>query len=122
MIGTLFAAAGVALDPGHDDVDDHMDGDWGGMMGWGGGWGASAWMVAVLAVVAVVAVVVVLVLGTRGNSSGGGYAGAAGSISPRDMIDRRLAAGDISIEEHRALATELDGGGAAPKRTRGGSK
>ena len=76
--------------------DDHMNGAW--------GWGMSAVMI--LAVVAIVALVVWLVRSTA-VSHGPPHLPAAPLETPTQILDRRLAHGEIAPEEHKERAAAL---------------
>jgi uncharacterized membrane protein len=113
----LLTAARVALDPGTDDHPDHMDGEWGnGMMGWGGAGLMPGWMVLGLLVLVLVtvalAVIIALVVSRRNPTGGASTPAIDATRTPREIIDHRLASGEITVKEHRALAAELDGGAA----------
>lgn len=76
--------------------DDHMDGGW-------------AWGMAAVMIVALVVLVAVLVLLVRSTSSANAHAQPApGSETPRQILDRRLAEGSITPEEHAERAAILD--------------
>lgn len=92
-MATLLTLAQYRMD--HDG--DHMD-------GWG--WGMGVLMV--LAVVAVVVLVVWLVRSTHPATVVSGPA-AASAETPRQILDRRLAAGEITPDEHRERAAMLEG-------------
>jgi putative membrane protein len=84
----------------HMDNGDHMDGGW--------GWAMAALMI--LVVLAVVALVVWLV---RSNSGSHAHIQAspastgAGSESPMQILDRRLAEGEITPDEYHERAAIL---------------
>lgn len=110
MIATLAALVGTASDPSPDGFWGHMNGDWGdGMMGWGGSGTGFGWMLLLLVVVVVVALVAFLVWG-RSSHHDGGTTPTGAARTPREVLDHRLASGEITVKEHRALAAELDGG------------
>lgn len=83
--------------------DDHMNGGW--------GWGMAALMV--LAVVVIVGLIVWLV---RSTGPGNGHALAVHHVAgvppetPMQILDRRLAQGDISPDDHRERAAILSKG------------
>ena len=72
--------------------DDHMDGAW--------GWGMAALMV--IALVAVVVLVIWFVRSTGATHAHGQHAGAA--ETPLQILDRRLAQGEITPDEHKERA------------------
>ena len=98
----------MGLDPGVDG-DNHMGDGWGGMLGWGWGGGAFGWVVMALLVVAAVAIVALAARGLRGPtpSSGGLDAQRPSAV---DILEERLARGEISVEEFRTLGAELRAG------------
>ena len=65
--------------------------DWYGGMSWGG------WLIACLMMFAVVALVVVVVVALTGGSRGGVRFGRP---SAKDILDERLARGEIDVEEY----------------------
>lgn len=82
---------------------DHMDNGW--------GWGMGALML--IAVVAVVVLVVWVVRSTgshHAHHAGPAPAGPAGAASetPAQILDRRLAQGDITPEDYQARAAILN--------------
>lgn len=83
--------------------DDHMSGGW--------GWGMGALMV--LAVVVIVGLIVWLV---RSTGTGTGHALAVHHVTgvpsetPIQVLDRRLAQGDITPDDHRERAAILSKG------------
>ncbi len=83
------------------DYGDHMDGAW--------GWAMGAFMI--LAAVAVVALVVWLVRSTATSHThphSGASSAGPGSETPVQILDRRLAHGEITPEEHRERAAILN--------------
>lgn len=76
------------------------------MMNWSGGMGATGWvLMSVLWVILIAAIVWGLAaLFGRGDRSVGGV---AISERPEEILDRRLASGDIDTETYEALRTKL---------------
>ena len=76
------------------------------MMNWSGGMGAAGWvLMSVLWVVLIAGIVWALTsLFGRGESSAGG---AAISERPEEILDRRLASGEIDTNTYEALRTQL---------------
>ena len=76
------------------------------MMNWSGGMGAGGWvLMSVLWVVLIAAIVWGLAsLFGRGERSGDG---AAISERPEEILDRRLASGEIDTDTYEALRTKL---------------
>ncbi|MDP2622577.1 MAG: SHOCT domain-containing protein [Actinomycetota bacterium] len=73
------------------------------MMGWwGGDWGGWMIFMAVLWVVLIVAGVWAVMALTRGNRPWSGSA-----ESPKEILDRRLASGEIDVEEYERLRRAL---------------
>lgn len=75
--------------------DDHMDGGW--------RWGMAALMV--LVVVAIVALVIWFVRST--SASHAHLQPGAGTETPMQILDRRLAQGDIAPDEYKERAAIL---------------
>jgi putative membrane protein len=87
-------ASWAVLADWHMDGGDHMDGGWAFVMG----------MLMLLVLAAVILLVVWVVRSTASN------AGAApGGESPMEVLDRRLASGDITPEDYRERAEILRG-------------
>jgi putative membrane protein len=83
------------------DYGDHMDNGW--------GWGMVAMM---LLVVAVVVVLVVWLIRTSGASHAHSHTHAHGTPlaeTPMQILDRRLASGEITPEEYKERAAILGG-------------
>jgi putative membrane protein len=84
----------------HMNNGDHMDGGWG-------------WGMAVLMLIALVAVVALVVWVVR--SSGGAHAQATHAVggghaeTPMQVLDRRLAAGEVTPEDYKERAAMLSG-------------
>jgi putative membrane protein len=79
------------------------------MHDWGGGW----WVVMMLAMflfwgLVIAAIVWLVRAGRHGASSGGAGKGA------QELLDERLAAGDLSIEEYERRRAALAGKGSPP--------
>ncbi|MGZ8715625.1 MAG: SHOCT domain-containing protein [Gaiellaceae bacterium] len=76
------------------------------MMNWSGGMGAAGWvLMSVFWVVLIAAIVWALAaLFGRGDRSGGG---AAISERPEEILDRRLASGEIDADTYEALRAKL---------------
>lgn len=70
------------------------------MMWWSGSW-AWAWLIMMPMMVLMWALVAWAVMPWIRNQRDQGP-------SPAERLDERLAAGEISVEEHRALRTELE--------------
>lgn len=94
----IAAAAGLLADAGWDG---HMDGGW--------------WMVSGIGMIIFWALVIAgVVWVVRGLSSPREQRGAANQPDAFAILDRRLAAGEISPEEHRERRATLRGGTAGP--------
>jgi putative membrane protein len=76
------------------------------MMNWSGGMGAAGWvMMSVLWVILIAAIVwAFAALFGRGDRAAGG---AATSERPEEILDRRLASGEIDADTYDALRTKL---------------
>lgn len=83
------------------EYGDHMDSGWG-------------WAMVALMAIALVAVVVLVVWLIRSAGTGHGPAaraqGGAPAETPMQILDRRLAAGEISPDDYRERAAILGGG------------
>ena len=106
MITINTIANGLSLDPGHDD--DHMGDSWGGMMGWMGSNALYGWAVLLLIAVALVAIVVVAA--RSGQEPTPKDPATPTGPPPQDILDTRLANGDISLEEHEKLSARIASG------------
>lgn len=82
----------------HMDYGDHMDDGWG-------------WAMAIAMVIIVLAAVALIVWVVRSSVAGRTSDAAAPSRETAlDILDRRLAAGEITVEEHRQRADVLSAG------------
>ncbi len=83
------------------------------MMGWyGGGNGGSAWIFMGLFWVVLIAVIIWLVVRLLPSSTNSGHAGAVsqpapGQESPVDILDRRLASGEVDLETYQQQRAAL---------------
>lgn len=75
------------------------------MDGWGAGW----WMVMVLMMVVFWALVILGVVWLVRSLAGGHH--TIHHRDPAEVLDHRLASGEISPEEYRRLRETLEGGG-----------
>ena len=86
------------------------------MMGWGYGMGWGGWLV--MSGLWLVLIVGVVVLATRMLHGEGGRPAGPGPGSgptPREVLDQRLARGEIDVETHQMLLAELTRDPAAPR-------
>ncbi len=81
--------------PEEDDMMNGMDGMMGGMGGW-------MWLLLLLAAVVVIVAVVAIV-----RAAGGGRRTDA-DLSPRELLDRRYAQGDLPREEYLQRRDDLE--------------
>lgn len=86
MKAALYGAFVVAQDSGWDD--GHMD--------WDDGW----WIVMMIGMLLFLALVVVGIVWLVHSLQGGPGPRGAGEPTPLEILDRRLAAGEISVEEY----------------------
>jgi putative membrane protein len=77
--------------PGGLEVEELVMMDWYGGMGWG------SWLVACLMMIAFLALIVVLVIALT-TASRGGF--RLGRLTAKDVLDERLARGEIDMEEY----------------------
>lgn len=77
------------------------------MNGYGTGGGGGGWIVMLVVLAAVIGLVVFAIV----RLFGGGHGAIGGAVeadsTARDMLDRRLARGEIDPETHRAIADRL---------------
>ena len=79
----------------------------GGMSGgMGGGWGV--WLMVLGLVLLVIVVVWAIAGGVRSPKSGDSVPGSASAESPKTVLDRRYAAGEIDDEEYARRRQRLD--------------
>lgn len=84
----------------HMNNGDHMD----------GGWGWAMMVLMFVALIAVLALVVWVVRTLGGSHSHGAHAvGSPPPETPMQILDRRLAAGEITPEEHKDRSAMLSG-------------
>ena len=81
----------------YGNYNDHMNGGW--------GWGMAAVMV--LAVVAIVTLVVWMVRTTALSHGPAYHAASPVPETPMQILDRRMAHGEIAPEEHKERAAAL---------------
>ena len=88
------------------------------MNGWGDGMGAGGWTLMIIFWVVLVAVVGLAITRLFPSVGGGGSAeGATASESPRQLLDARLARGEIDVATYERLRDVLagrDSGAASP--------
>lgn len=82
------------------------------MMGYGFGMGVGGWIGMAVFWIALIALVVWLAVralpGTRrDDADAGAHPGAARSETPQDVLDRRLAAGEIDTATYESVRTSL---------------
>ncbi len=83
------------------------------MDGWGDGMGAGGWTLMIIFWVALVAVVGLAITRLFPSVRGGGSAeGATASQSPQQLLDARLARGEIDVETYERLHEVLAGRGS----------
>jgi putative membrane protein len=80
--------------------------DWDGGMGWGG------WLIACTMMLAFVALVVIVVAALTGGSRGGIGMGRAAA---KEILDERLARGEIDVEEYTRTLDVLGRGEQLPR-------
>ncbi len=82
------------------------------MMYWDGHMTTAGWIVAILWTVIIFALIAGAIYWFARSLSGGRATTAETEPSARQIIDRRLASGEISIEEHAALKSAIGEGTA----------
>ena len=86
------------------------------MMGWGYGMGLGGWLV--MSGLWLVLIVAAVMLATRLLRVEGGRPAAPSpgpGPTPREVLDQRLARGEIDVETHQMLLAELTRDPAAPR-------
>lgn len=86
------------------------------MMYWGDHMSTGAWIFSILATLIFLALIVALILwlvGATSSSSGGSRPGDSGE-SPKEILDRRLASGELSVEQYQQLSDTLGTQGEPP--------
>lgn len=75
----------------------------------GYGTGGGGWIVMLVVLAALIGLVVFAIVRLSGGGHGATEDGGAGQAGPtaRDLLDRRLARGEIDPETHRAIADRL---------------
>lgn len=83
------------------------------MMYWGNHMGAGGWIFSILASLIFLALIGALIFWLlSATTSGGGNLTRTGSReSPKEILDRRLASGELTVEQYRHLHDTLDGAG-----------
>lgn len=78
------------------------------MWDYGGGWGA--WMMFLVTIIFVAAVVIAVVFLVRGATGGGqtSHGSSHEGQSPKDILKRRYAAGEIDREEYQQRLRDLE--------------
>lgn len=88
------------------------------MMYWGHHMGTGGWIFSILATVIFVALIVALIVWmVSSNSRSDGSSDVTGE-SPRDILDRRLASGEITVEQYSRLREALGDASPAASDTR----
>ena len=80
---------------------------------WGDHMGTGGWIFSIIATLIILAIIVGLIVWVVSPSSRSGSAATAGE-SGHEILDRRLASGEINIEQYRQLRQELDASPSAP--------
>jgi putative membrane protein len=84
------------------------------MMDWDGHMTTGGWIISIIWMLIVIALVVWLIIWLQSSRSRSGLSGSA--ASPNEILDRRLASGELSIEEYERLATALEGRSKEPEQ------
>lgn len=80
-------------------------------MDWNGHMTTAGWIVSVVWMLIIVALIVAALLFLL---SGARSRGDGGNVPPREILDRRLASGELSVEEYERLRRTLADGRSAP--------
>ena len=78
------------------------------MMYWGDHMGTGGWIFSILATVIFVALIVALIVWMVSPSSRSEGSSQVTGESPRDILDRRLASGEIDVGQYEQLRDALD--------------
>jgi len=108
----VIVPVGMVLAMAFADNSPSSDGDFGMMGSWGGAWGLM--MIVPIAVVVLIIIVLVMVLTDRpavqtySSTCFPPYAPSPPwSGDARSVLDRRLAAGEVTVEEYNRIKDEL---------------
>jgi putative membrane protein len=84
------------------------------MMYWNGHMTTAGWIIAVLWTVIILALIggAIAWLASALSNRGASAAGSPAEGSAREILDRRLAKGDLSVEQYRELRDEIGGEGS----------
>jgi putative membrane protein len=77
------------------------------MMYWGNHMGTGGWIFSILATVVFVALIVALIVWMVSPNSRSDGSSEVTVESPRDILDRRLASGEITVEQYSRLREAL---------------
>jgi uncharacterized membrane protein len=102
----VVVAVGMVLAMAFADNSPSSDGDFGMMGSWGGAWGLM--MIVPIGVVILIIVVLVIALTDRPAVYSPPYSPAPPwSGDARSVLDRRLAGGEVTVEEYNRIKDEL---------------
>ena len=77
------------------------------MGGWDNGMGGGGWILMILTWIVFIALIVWAIARLFPALSGGDGRRGADAETPREVLDRRLARGEIDVDEHRRLREAL---------------
>ena len=78
------------------------------MMYWGNHMGTGGWIFSILATLIFVALIVALIVWLVSPNSRSDHSPDVSAESPREILDRRLASGEITTEQYEQLRDALD--------------
>jgi putative membrane protein len=85
------------------------------MMYWSDHMNTGAWIFSILATLIFLALIVALILWLASATSGsGGLRPGDSGESPKEILDRRLASGELSVEHYQQLSDALGAQGQPP--------
>jgi uncharacterized membrane protein len=91
---------------------------------WGDHMGAGAWVFSILATLIIVALIVGVIMSVVQNAGDKGGSGHTADVaaSSREILDRRLASGELTVEQYKELRETIkgstpDGHATGPPRT-----
>ncbi len=81
------------------------------MMYWGEHMSTGGWIFSVLATIVFLALIAALVYWLLSAATNGGSQRSDTRDPPKEILDRRLASGELTVEQYRQLHDTLDGPG-----------
>jgi putative membrane protein len=82
------------------------------MMYWGDHMGTGEWIFSILGTLIIIGLIVALIVWAVSPRGGRGSSASATGESPREILDRRLANGELTAEQYQQLHETLEDGHA----------